>query len=461
MRKHGTHTYLEPELKPVEMVQTIRTNTNEFDYGDEDTKTFTATLSIDCGFEVTPPPYPRYFEQYSFEFTSEDQNIFIRSAELIGRIGADLVMEIIKDNNFTTVVHDDGSPENMLTPHIIIHFAFNRRMNRMFIEFTFDHFLTSMLVAIGKYDEYMNELIDRLDRSYFEEITKCKAAILNPISNSANKGNYCTSDVLTFGTISYWKGLKGKYEFLNDFREVNNDFDKYRIAATSTKQFYTKIEEFHREIQNINANLLNHTITVKDAFKTYADFYNAEFDTEIKKLEDTEIKRFDFDENYYEYGDRRDYDYGNISDPLGDLYAVSHDYGDEDAVGDPLDDTNHFNYLDLSDKNTDVNTEMHGFGDEDEYAATGHYSDEGYIEGADFNFDELAYHPDIIPYPDAQSEDYIDEFESLFTDQDVIPFEGLEYVKNTSPEEQHEFPIYRYRETLFYVDFENLSYDNF
>ena len=430
------------------------------DYQDED-----YIDELDSDFDilllVEDPEGDPHIVEYNYEFSSEDENVFIESAKLISRIGADLVRALLKDKAVKTFVHDNGIPEEVFNPHIIIHFAFNRRMNRMFMEFTFDHYLNRILHNAGKYDEYMTKLINRVNANYYESITKCRGIIFNPKTGiPTNSDNYGVSNILTLGTVSYWKNLNGNYEFLNDYREVESDIEKYKMVVSNDKEYHQKIKDFYTQMKNINRDLLLDSIDIEEAFKTYANFYNTEFDTEIKRLESTEIQRFErYDERFLDYADTKDFDYGEIENIPDGKYATSHDYGDEDVVGDPLSDTNHFNYLDLSDQNTEISTEMHGFGDEDEYVETGSYSDEGYEDEADYDFDELAEHLDYndISYVDEQSEDYIDNIDTKFADQDTgIPFSGLEYSKNTNHEKQHEYPVHKFEETVFYVDFLHL-----
>ena len=283
------------DLNYVEKVETIRENENDFDYGDisvldyianaTDDNIVKATIDIDGGEDIDYPHNDVLVK--NFEFGSEEDNTFYATTNFIARIVRDTINELFLNPDVKTKIKTNWQPELVTEPHLIIHYAYNRRMKKLFCEFTFDYILIKVLKSVNLYNKFVETICNRINANYRIEFSRDYLELMRP--KKLAPSNCYVSDMLSINTISIWKSLNGHYEFLNDKAEV--DIDKTNYNKSKTFQEYSSdILRFNAEVSRINRNISIGNYDKLRAFELYKEFYNEEFGYPLRQLESA---RFD------------------------------------------------------------------------------------------------------------------------------------------------------------------------
>lgn len=222
-------------------------------------------------------------EEPSEETEDDTDWIFDETAKMVAGLGCDILMRIFKEPKIETEIHTNNFPEDMLKPHIILHFAFNKRMSRMFIEFSFDFYMHQLLKKTGLYAKYAKMLAANINANFHDRIDHHYYCVI--VRPKYRNVLYGVTPFVTISTVSYWKSITGHYEFLNDKRETDHDFDKFKMVSETIDDYYHQIELFAAEVQRINDNMDIGNYDVQTAFENYAELYKDKFGIDISCLQ--------------------------------------------------------------------------------------------------------------------------------------------------------------------------------
>jgi hypothetical protein len=195
--------------------------------------------------------------------------------------------ELFLNPDVKTKIKTNWQPELVTEPHLIVHYAYNRRMKKLFCEFTFDYILIKVLKSANLYNKFVETICNRINANYRIEFSRDYLELMRP--KKLAPSNCYVSDMLSINTISIWKSLNGHYEFLNDKAEVDIDKTNYKISKTF-QEYSSDILRFNAEVSRINRNVSIGNYDKLRAFELYKEFYNEEFGYPLRQLESA---RFD------------------------------------------------------------------------------------------------------------------------------------------------------------------------
>lgn len=162
-----------------------------------------------------------------------------------------------------------GPELNFLFPAVRIHFWYNTKTNKVFVEYDFTKEIY-MNIPLENVYKAINQKIE--DNFHRDNNSWCEIVM----KEDDFRGITDTSLKLTPFTIGYWRSLSGRYDFIVDETEVYHDADWFMNPSTihDRERPPKKIEDFFEIVKNIR-NKYDQTALTPAQTKEYIKEYNA------------------------------------------------------------------------------------------------------------------------------------------------------------------------------------------